>query len=118
MFVFWIKELTLHLKVRMIMNWYIILGIILCVTGLVWHILSPDWNSVEHTYRTNFSLTLESLCVPMGFACFMAQHMAVYNFTTLGKFFLYLLIGLVIDMVIRFVINKIKLKRKKKKAKK
>lgn len=96
------------------MNWYFILGIILCVIGFVWHITSPTWDSVEHSYRTNLSLTLEYLCVPMGFASLMAPHMVVYNFTTLGIFFLYLLIGLVVDMVIRFVINKIKLKRKEK----
>lgn len=96
------------------MNWYFLLGIVLCIVGLVWHFLSPDWSSVEHTYRTNLSLTLEYLCVPMGFACLIVPRMVVYNFSSLGRFFLYLLIGLVIDMVIRFVINKIKQNRRRK----
>lgn len=97
---------------NLIMDWYFLLGVVLCVIGLVWHFLSPDWSSVEHTYRTNLSLTLEYLCVPMGFACLIAPHISVYDFPSLGRFFLYLIIGLVIDMVIRFAINKIKLHRR------
>ena len=95
------------------MDWYFLSGVVLCIIGLVWHFLSPDWSSVEHTYRTNLSLALEYLCVPMGFACLIAPHIVVYDFPSLGRFFLYLLIGLVVDMVIRFVINKIKLYRRK-----
>ena len=94
------------------MNWYLLLGIGLCVIGFVWHIVSPTWDSVEHTYRTNFSKTMEYMCVPIGFFFFYAPNMVVNSFSSLGIFFLYLTIGLIVDMVIRFVINKIKVKRK------